>query len=229
MKKLYLSFSLLFIAILSQAQISKGTILLGGDFGFGTISDKMTTDGTTPVVPPTTTKNSQFSLYPSIGKAVKDNLVIGVNLGLGYSTQSGNPNYKENDYGLGVFMRNYKYLGSRFYFFVETELGFSYSDYTQDDSTSYPNHEDSKSYGISLGLSPGVAYSLSSKWQLEAEFPNVLSAQYYYSKINYLYLPQGLQPSQPDQHQTGSEFNINSSFASEIYLEVGLRYVIGGK
>jgi hypothetical protein len=229
MKKLFLSFSLLFIGILSRAQITKGTILLGGDFGFETSSNKMTTDGTNPVVPPTTTKNSQFSLYPSIGKAVKDNLVIGVNLGLGYSTQSGNPNYKENDYGLSVFMRNYKYLGSRFYFFIETGLGFSYSDYTQDDSTGYPSHEDSKSYGIGLALSPGVAYSLSRKWQLEAVFPSVLSAQYSYNKVNYLYLPQGLQPSLPDQHQTGSEFNINSSFASEIFLEVGLRYVIGGK
>jgi hypothetical protein len=229
MKKLYLSFSLLFIGLLSQAQISKGTILLGGDFGFGTSSDKSTTDGTTPVIPSTTTKNSQFSLYPSIGKAIKDNLVIGVDLGIGYSSQNSNPSYKENDYGFGVFMRNYKYLGSRFYFFVETTLGFSYSDYTQDDSTTYPNHEDSKSYGISLGLSPGLAFSLSRKWQLEAEFPSVLSAEYYYSKINYLYLPQGVQQSQPDQHQAGSEFSINSSLASNFYPEVGLRYVIGGK
>jgi len=92
-------------------------------------------------------------------------------------------------------MRNYKNIkniGSRFYFFIETALGFSYSGYTQDDSTSYPNHEDSKYYGIS-------------------------------------YLPQGVKPSQPDQHRAGSEFSINSSLASNFVLEVGLRYVIGGK
>ena len=154
MKKLYLSFSLILIGFLSQAQISKGTILLGGDFDFATSSNKMTTDGV-PVTPATITKNTGFSVYPSIGKAIKDNLVVGVDLGVGYNSEKANPNYKENDYSIGVFMRNYKYLGSRFYFFIESRLGFTYIDYTQDDSTYNPFHEDSKSYGINVGLSPG--------------------------------------------------------------------------
>lgn len=141
MKKLYLSLPLLFIGILSQAQISKGTILLGGGFDFATSSNKVTTDGI-PVTPATITKNTGVSVYPAIAKAIKDNLVIGVYLGVGYNSEKVNPDYKENDYDLGVFMRNYKYLGSRFYFFVETRLGFTYSDYTQDDSTYNPVHED---------------------------------------------------------------------------------------
>ena len=74
-----------------------------------------------------------------------------------------------------------------------------------------------------------MAYSLSRRWQLEAEFPNIVAAEYNYSKQDILYAPQGIQPSQPDQHQTGSEFNITTSLATNFNLEVGLRYVIGGK
>lgn len=80
-----------------------------------------------------------------------------------------------------------------------------------------------------MGLSPGVAYSLCRKWQLEVEFPNVVSAEYNYSKENYVYPPQGIQPSPPDQHQVGDEFSINSSLTTNFNLEVGLRYMIGGK
>ena len=79
------------------------------------------------------------------------------------------------------------------------------------------------------GFLRGVAYSLSRKWQLEAVFPSVLSAQYSYNKANYLYLPQGIPPNTPDQHQVSDEFSISSSLTTNFYLEVGLRYVIGGK
>jgi hypothetical protein len=229
MKKIYFFIGLILTGFLSQAQISKGTILLGGDFNFGTSSIKTSTEGVTPVTPSTTTKNTGFSVSPSIAKAIKDNLVLGVDLGVGYTSEASNPNYKQNDYDLGVFMRNYKYLGSRFYFFFETRLGFTYSDFTQDDSTFAPSHVDTKSFGINLGLSPGVAYSLSRRWQLEAEFPDVVYAEYNYSKENYVYPPQGIQPNQPEQHQVGSLFNISSSLTSSFYLEVGLRYMIGGK
>jgi hypothetical protein len=229
MKKLYLFFPLFFIVLHSQAQITKGTILLGGDLGFSTYSDKTTSNGTNMGLIPSSTKFTEFSIAPSIGMAIRDNLVLGLNLGLGYSNETNNPDSKENDYSIGIFLRNYKYLGSRFYFFGETRLGFSYDDATSDDSTGYPTHEETKSCNVNLSFSPGVAYALNRKWQLEVEFPGVLSAQYIHGQTDYLYAVQSAPSNPSTQHQENSEFNFNTSLATNFNLEVGLRYVIGGK
>jgi hypothetical protein len=67
MKKLYLSLSLLFIGLLSQAQITKGTILLGGDLGFYTNSDKTTYQNNFPSIAPSNEKSNTVNVQPSVG------------------------------------------------------------------------------------------------------------------------------------------------------------------
>jgi hypothetical protein len=126
-------------------------------------------------------------------------------------------------------MRNYKYLGSGFYFFGETTLGFNYIDETEDDSTSDPSHLDETGYQIQLGFSPGVAYSLSRKWQLEVEFPNIIYTDYNHTHTNFAYAAQVPAVTQANTHEVNNGFDFSSSLTTNFSLEVGLRYVIGGK
>src|SRR5688500_14694907 len=99
--------SSLFIVSTANAQISKGSILLGGNLSFSSVKSE---DG---IKQP----NLNLNLSPSIGKAIKENLIVGV--GLGYSRYRNGPKGSEieysNKYGGDLFVRKYYPLGRNFY------------------------------------------------------------------------------------------------------------------
>ncbi|HTR30003.1 MAG TPA: hypothetical protein VMH27_12085 [Puia sp.] len=220
MKQILLFSPLLFTGLLSRAQITKGTILLGGDLDVGGSSYQTSNNGV--AIPKSTT--TYVSLYPSIGLAVQNNLVLGLNLGIGYTKS---PETKQNDYESGVFLRKYKNLGSRFYFFADGHLTFTYYKYILNDTGSNLIYQNSNTAAIGLGFSPGVAYSLSHRWQLEVEFPNVLNAEYDHTKSKYIYIVSSPSPVQSEQKNDNSEFEFNTSLLTSFQLLVGLRYIIG--
>jgi hypothetical protein len=225
MKKLYLSSSLLFIGFLSQAQFSKGTVLLGGDINFQSSTDKLTVDNAPQAG--TTSKQTNISLQPSVGKAIQDNLVLGFGLDFAYSAvpNPGSNQYQYNEYGAEIFLRKYKELGNRFYLFGESNLGFDYSDLQFDyQPSNEPFSTEIKGYAINLVFTPGIAYAVSHKWQVEIELPSLLYASYGQSKENDLYT------GMPDQHRSTKGFDFGSGLSTTtIYLALGLHYVIGGK
>src|SRR5687768_15131500 len=103
MRKVYL---LIFTAVLTtnfvHAQIPKGSTWLGGSLGFYHSEDNTYSDEIA--------KYSSLSINPSIGKAIKDNTVLG--LGVRYLRQKSEHmnNYHErtaNYYTLEVFGRKY--------------------------------------------------------------------------------------------------------------------------
>src|SRR4051812_20144592 len=99
-KLLLLTFaSLFFLSFTSSAQITKGSVLLGGG-----ISGGKGKSGSSP----NESTSSSFSLYPTLGIAVKDNAVVGLRLSYSRS-QSGQSNInfsdKQNGYSAGVFYR----------------------------------------------------------------------------------------------------------------------------
>ena len=75
-KYLLLTLSFMVIYAGAQAQISKGTVLLGGDLSFGT---NKTETGTVK------SKTTGFSISPSVGIAFKDNKVLGLSLYYGHT------------------------------------------------------------------------------------------------------------------------------------------------
>jgi hypothetical protein len=220
MKKLFLSCSLFLVSLISQAQFNRGTIVLGGDLGLATSSDKVTSAGFTS---PKTTSTDIY-VRPSIGLAVQKDLVLGVNLGLGYLTQ---PGQKENSYDFGVFMRKYKDLAGRLYFFGETGLLFDYSDYILDNAGGSPSRQETKASDIVMGFTPGIAYLLNRRWQLEVAFPSVISARYTHDQTSSLYPSQGVPPLQTESRNVSNEFSFNTSLTNSFQLDVGLRYLIG--
>jgi hypothetical protein len=218
MKKLYAAFALLCTGFVSQAQINKGTILLGGDLSVNTTSTS------TSGVPSNTSKYSSWEISPSVGLAVATNLIVGLHLGLGGASATGGST-KENDYTLGAFLRKYKYLGSKFYFFAETSLDFMHSDQTNNNNPVAGYLQDVRNSYVTLDFNPGVAYSLSRHWQLEVEFPDLVQASYNRQQtIDTPPPPNGGLQSKTTSNSFGFSTNLSTGFD----VQVGLRYLIGG-
>ena len=213
MKKCFLS--MIFIGAISfaHAQVSKGDILLGGNLGF---------NKQTPSANYTTTN---FSIDPSIGKAIKDNLVVGANLSFAHYTSKADVGHdKDDSYGLQGFIRKYKYLGSGFAVFAEGSLSLSYSTGSGAYGGSYPYTTSSKDYGIAAGFAPGVTYAISRHVQLETGLSRFLSLGYFYSRWD-----QTPDPSTGDgktgmaSHSVSFSSSLNQAFNN---LTVGVRFII---
>ncbi|HXB42878.1 MAG TPA: hypothetical protein VNV85_02430 [Puia sp.] len=118
-KKILLFATVLFVVSFFQAhaQINKGSILLGGQINFytQTISPDQ--------------KSNWINVTPAIGKAIKDNLIVGIDVNYARSSNvMGVPNNQtSNLFGAGVFLRRYVQLGKGFYVFGQERFGASYN------------------------------------------------------------------------------------------------------
>jgi hypothetical protein len=217
MKKLYFLISLLIAGSVCHAQIKEGATLLGGNFSAGSSSDK--SDGVNR-----TLKNTNLSFSPSYGRAIRDNLVVGFDLMIGYSSQPLNATdvSQGNTYGAGFFVRKYKSLGSGFSLFGQTRVGVDYQEYqTVNYTTTGAQHSDQRILGVDLVFTPGIAYAVSRRWQLETSFPNLAYISYSHSSST------NKQAGQPDFHDKFDSFGVASSLGLYSF-SLGLRYVIGG-
>jgi opacity protein-like surface antigen len=130
------------------------------------------------------------NVSPSIGWAIKDNLLEGFDLlyaGTNSTEKANSQTTYESSlhdytYGAGFFLRKYKYLGAGFSVFAQGRLGGSYSHTKNTNFNGDGTQDDEKSYEISLGFYPGLAYAVSSRIQVEMGFQNLVAASYSSSK-----------------------------------------------
>jgi hypothetical protein len=225
MKKILLSSLAVFIVFLShaqqgpqtqQAQIKKGTVFIGGSIGLNKQSPSSD-------YPNDFQKNTNIIFSPSVGWAIKDNLVFGVMLGVGYQKYSLVPpdsNYsKTQTYSAGVFLRKYKYLGSGFSLFGQGNFFFNYAKTTNYSGSL--NNQTNSSYTVGLGFNPGVAYRINTHWQIETIFPNLGYVNYGHAKQSNVLLTPSL-----EQHSSANTLNIGSSLSGIYQFSVGVQYVI---
>jgi hypothetical protein len=219
MKKLYLFLPLLFIVLLSQAQISKGTIVLGGNLGY---TQQNSSSGTSPS---NAVKSTDLDINPSFGKAIKDNLVLGFDVTYGNTTLSQDQSFndKSNDFGAGFFVRKYKPLGNGFYLFGQSRLGGGYSHGRNDglDGANNPESDISNGFNLSLQFYPGIAYAINRNWQIEMGLPNFFAVTYNRSKETISYI------GQPDQISNSNDFEATSTLTGSNNFTIGLRYFVG--
>lgn len=151
------------------SQVNKGSILLGGDFHAFTEKQEMNSQEF---------DNKAIFLSPLVGKALKNNLIAGIYVELGYGRNENDQTWnlvENNIYGAGFFLRNYKKIKNDFYGFLQGNLGYFYSRYKFEQTGSgYEN----KQSGIALALSPGLSYKISRKLHLEAGFRELASIGY---------------------------------------------------
>jgi len=200
--------------LVSDAQIKKGSWLLGGDVDFNI------QNASQPAGNSYTSSSANISLYPSLGKAIRDNLVLGADLSYLHSqSKNADPNVPTttnstfNQYGFGLFLREYKPLGKGFSLFAQERLGGSYGDGLPSGSEDFGH-----SYFLSLGLTPGLAYTVCGRMQLEASLPSLFSIGYSHQKV-------GSAPNEYKYDSFGAGTNLGSDFFSNITL--GFRFILG--
>src|SRR5215208_6544861 len=126
MKKFTLSgITFFFTASFVNAQINKGTILLGGGISAGIGKSSSS-------VPAYSYENKfrEVNIYPAIGLAVKQNIIVGIKGSYGYNKNEYSYPSLENksrSYSAGVFLRRYLPLGKSFYLFGEAGASYYYS------------------------------------------------------------------------------------------------------
>lgn len=181
MKKIVLlTFSILFIAFVAQAQINKGAVMLGGGISLSKGKSASETNGT-----PNNSSSSQFNtfIYPTFGIAIKQNTVAGINLNYRHAQDKANNSpseTKQQTYGAGLFVRRYMPLGKNFYLFGEAALGYYKSKYTYEvinNNTPYSKQQNNNT-SVSLHLYPGISYAVSQRFQLEVSINNLFDLSY---------------------------------------------------
>jgi len=208
-KHFYVLAAGLFTVCIANAQIKKGDVLLGGNVNFSTSNVKPTGSGSDA---------TSFAISPSIGKAVKDDLVVGLNLNYSHGrSKYGSPaTISTGDtYGLGVFVRKYKSLGANFALFAEGDLSGAYQQ-----SNSYPDGGTkppaNKGYSISAGFYPGLAYFISRHVQIETGMQNLAYASYVHTKTG-----DGASESK------SNSFNVGTGLSRTLdNFVVGIRWII---
>lgn len=212
-RKLLISCAVLFTAIAANAQMEKGTVLLGGNLSVGTYNN--TFNGTE-------TKSTTFGIAPSVGWAYSTNRFLGFSLNYAYSKQS--QDYKQNTFGVGVYMRQYLPVAKSLYLFAHEGLSVSTNKGSGVIGTTLPASRDSKGWNATLGLSPGLAYDLTKKIQLELLLNNLLGVGYSHSKITDT--PQGGGIVNESKVNSFS-FNSNADPTQLTNISVGVRFTLG--
>lgn len=215
MKKILLiTISLFFIASLVQAQINKGSVLLGGNLSGSTYKYK------TDIPPGNDAHQNGFAFTPSVGIATKANTVWGVSLGYShYKNETINTSSitKNDSYSAGIFYRKYAVLGKGFYLFGQAD-----ADYSLNKQTSVyinDNKAERRGWGIGISASPGVAYAVSKRFHLEAGLNQLVSLSYGHSKET---ATNGGQK----YTTTSNGFSLSTNLNSSVPLSIGFRFVL---
>lgn len=164
--------SIFCFVIAANAQINKGSIMLGGTI-YGSGNNVKNPDTSMY-------KTSSFTIAPALGFAVNTNTILGFSLSYGTinTKYNGADNrQKLNAYGVGAFLRKYKLLAKNFYLFGEGNLMYNHSSYNYSIYNSGAEY-DSKANSVSLNFTPGIAYNLTPSIQLETGLQNLLYVNY---------------------------------------------------
>jgi len=192
-----------------NAQVKKGTILLGGQISFNDV--KVSSPGNQ-----VEQKNKNSNFIVSIGKAFKENTVWGAELLYGSgSLASPNNNYmaKSRSYGGGIYFRKYKTIAKDLYFFADVSAGYNFGKTTMQDNLAN-NNLISRSHNGAIALMPGISYQIFKSLHIEVTIPNVAALQYSHST----------NPSQISAAtQKSFSFSSNLSSSSLSLLGVGFR------
>ena len=189
MKKLIFSLAALAMGFAASAQISQGSIMIGGNLGFtSTGAGKETSSVGGVSMSKDRTAISEWNFTPSVGYFLTDALAAGVRLNFASSNVkqvssadfSKTENVNAMDIGIGVFGRYYKSLGSNFYLYGDLGINYmtgSYTDKKEDpnDVTKIIDADKISMSGFGVTLTPGVAYFPAENWAVDFNLNNILN------------------------------------------------------
>ena len=192
--------SVCMFTISTKAQINKGSTWLGGNISYNQTKTDNENDPDN--------KTQSLSIAPAIGKAVSDNLIVGVRLNYLYNktTISGSSS-DERQYGGSIFVRRYLPVISRLYVFGEGSVGANHYRGTG-----------SKGGGFVIALTPGVSVGINKKLQLETGFNSLFSTYYMKRKT-----------TNATDNYTLESFGAGFNLENQSTFYLGFRFLINNK
>ncbi|ANE52217.1 autotransporter outer membrane beta-barrel domain-containing protein [Flavisolibacter tropicus] len=211
-KTLLLACTFISFATISQAQITKGAILLGGGASYIKQQSKAGTNES---------DYNSFHITPAIGVAINEKWVIGASAGYSKSmSKPSTPMQKDesNGFSAGLFSRRYTSLGKNFLLFGNGGMQYSRSKREQTFNTNQSRNSISKT--ITASVAPGIAYAISKRFHLEAYLNDLVNLSYNNEEIEDLTF--GLKSTSANKN-IGLATNFNPS--SSLYI--GFRILLG--
>lgn len=202
----------------ANAQIKKGSVLLGGSVGFGRSQTEVKT-----IYAESSYKSDSRYFYalPALGIAIHDNLVLGGDLryenGKQSYTSTTSQKGKTTSYGAGAFIRKYWKVADKLYLFGNGGLGYRYLD----NYRPYENPANSiqeKSHNINLSFYPGVSFAITRRVHLESSLPDMFNIGY--TSATERNKATGQKISSRNSFGIGSSLSNTSSFA------VGVKFIL---
>lgn len=165
-KRSLLTLGAIFMLVLAQAQINEGAVLLGGNISHSKIEN----------INSMSTRTTDWVISPSVGIALRTNLVAGV--GLNYSNRKyREPNARQDNDMIGgmLFLRKYIPLGRGFYFFAQGGAGYTHLEDVHTTSTTSTSRTTQKTNTIQAHFYPGLSFAINKRIHLEAGLNNLLT------------------------------------------------------
>jgi hypothetical protein len=165
MKKTFMIVALALTAMVSEAQISKGTIAAGGSFNFDRTGTSVQA-GSISVQGPSYTF---FELTPRVLYYLSDNLAVGGEIGFVMQSQKqGTASERTSVFTLAPMARYNLPVTERFGLFVDGRMGFGFGGTKE--TVGNRTEEGPSVFRFDLGVSPGMLYFLNEKIAIEARF-----------------------------------------------------------
>jgi Outer membrane protein beta-barrel domain len=224
--------SLSMLTLAAEAQITKGTKLLGGSVGYS--QSRNTSASRNPTSPITQPEYEQitrsFNVSPRVGVFIADNLAAGISVG--YSSQkatapyydyysSGNPvvyqqTGRSHTFNAAPFLRYYYLPTATFGVFGQLTASYGVGkSKTENTAPNQPSNE-AKSYGFGIGISPALVFFPIDKLGLELAFGGIGYGRNT-SKTDAV-------RNQPEAKSTSSSFGANFGLDQ---LSLGASYYFG--
>jgi hypothetical protein len=191
-KKIILAGVTCFFSMTLLAQYKKGDIVVGANINVNTTTNNTVYLGKNSY----TQRTHQLQLEAA--KAIKNNLLAGVRVGMGSSPGNSFDGYLgsftlspyNNRYYTGsIYLRKYVEAGKRFAFFAELNMLYGQGRFRSDDRD--PNNRlyqaNFRVKDFTIGSSLGVAYKISNRISLELAFNNLLALRYQSARGMYTY------------------------------------------
>lgn len=169
MKKLQLLLVAMFAITVAFAQPEKGDIFLGGSLNFNMGASKASVGSVTAKGP----KTLGVGITPRVGYFISNKFVVGVNAGFGLNSSTDKSSAvtvknSSTSYGGGVFARYYIMPVEKMGLFFEAAAGVNLG--SSRAKAGNVTVDGPNNFGISAGITPGIAVYVSKRVALEANY-----------------------------------------------------------
>lgn len=201
-----------------QAQINKGTQLLTGSFNIGGSKQESNNNN----------ESKRIAAGIGVGRQWmhKENRIRGFIIDYNYNSNTydylsaaGETKRTSNSFQVGYVSQYLLPFGKKFYGTATILTQFSFSKHKEQFENNSINNTNGESYGLGLGIQPGLAYQLNKRWIADVTMGNLVGA--------YINHGRSRATSPNNYKDRSTSFNLNSMFSgNSTFLGIGFRYIL---